>query len=234
MKLQKCECGNEFEMPEMPKAESELAKRLKRVLVDGAVCDDCEERRWPKTKSEPQKWSLICPAGYRNTDAARLNQPMLAKVKGWKFGSKGLGLLGPSAGGKSRMMYCLLKREHDAGRSIVACTGTEFALKMADIDRRVEFLHDCTEAKILFLDDIDKAKFTERVESDLMHVIESRTSRLKPIMFAVNASGSDLEAMLSENRGEPIVRRLREFCGILIVGTSARAIAQPKTTTSTH
>ena len=74
-----CECGNQFEMPELPKAESELAKVFERMAAH-AVCDDCEERRWPKTKSEPQKWSLICPPLYRDTDRSRLDQASLDRV----------------------------------------------------------------------------------------------------------------------------------------------------------
>ena len=200
----------------MPMAESELAKSFER-MAEHAVCDDCEEHRTPSSKPEPKKWSLICPASYRDTDPNRLNQDALRQASEWKYGAEGIGMIGPSAVGKTRILYHVLKRHHDTGRSVVACTGTEFALKVADIDRRVEFLHDCTEAGILFLDDFDKAKFTERVEADLMHVVETRTSRKKPIFFAINADGSDLEAMLSENRGGPIVRRLREFCSVLVV-----------------
>jgi DNA replication protein DnaC len=70
-------------------------------------------------------------------------------------------------------------------------------------------------AEILFIDDIGKEKYTERVESEFYDLIETRTAHLRPILWTANTSGAGLEAMMSPDRGAPILRRLREFTEII-------------------
>ena len=65
---------------------------------------------------------------------------------------------------------------------------------------------------VLYLDDLDKAKFTERIEAEIYHVINSRTENGKPILATVNTQGDALADLMSDNRGWPIVRRLRDYC----------------------
>ena len=71
--------------------------------------------------------------------------------------------------------------------------------------------------EILFLDDIGKEKYTERVESEFYDLIETRTSNLRPTLWTTNASASQLSAMMSADRGEPVLRRLKEFTEIVTV-----------------
>jgi len=59
------------------------------------------------------------------------------------------------------------------------------------------------------IDDIGNARYTDRVEKDLFHVLESRRRFLRPVFVSVNGKGSDLEASLSEHTARPIVNRLR-------------------------
>ena len=122
-------------------------------------------------------------------------------------------------------IFQILKREHYKGKSIHYTTGTGFAHRLADLSKAKIEIDDCINADILFLDDLDKAKFTERVESSLMHVIEERNKRLKPIIFAVNASGKQLSDMFTENRSEPILRRLREFCEVHVFSNELKVVA---------
>ena len=70
-------------------------------------------------------------------------------------------------------------------------------------------------AEILFIDDIGKEKYTERVESEFYDLIETRTAHMRPIIWTANANGVGLAAMMSPDRGEPILRRLREFTEII-------------------
>ena len=76
-------------------------------------------------------------------------------------------------------------------------------------------LYRARRRKILFLDDLGKAKFTERVEMEFYDLIEFRAANKLPILFTANMSGKQLTEALGEDRGEPIMRRLREFCDII-------------------
>jgi DNA replication protein DnaC len=76
---------------------------------------------------------------------------------------------------------------------------------------------ECHSAKVLFIDDIGKEKYTERVESEFYDLVEHRTSHLSPILWTANATGQELEQMMGEDRGVPVVRRLREFTEIISV-----------------
>jgi len=83
-----------------------------------------------------------------------------------------------------------------------------------DARRQLETLR---RAEVLFIDDLGKEKFTERVESELYDLVETRTAHLRPILWTSNATATRLKEMLSADRGEPIIRRLKEFCTIVPV-----------------
>src|SRR5204862_2180250 len=66
-------------------------------------------------------------------------------------------------------------------------------------------------AEVLFIDDLGKEKFTHRTETELYHLIDTRISFLRPILWTSNARGADLRDLMSENKGQAITRRLAEF-----------------------
>ena len=61
------------------------------------------------------------------------------------------------------------------------------------------------------LDDLGKAKLTERAEAELFGLVEHRIANLKPLIVTTNFVGDKLSDKLSEDRATPLVRRLREF-----------------------
>jgi DNA replication protein DnaC len=69
--------------------------------------------------------------------------------------------------------------------------------------------------QILLIDDIGKGKMTDRAEMELFDLLETRTSHKLPTIWTANAKGDDLLRMMSEDRGEPIIRRLSEFSEIV-------------------
>jgi DNA replication protein DnaC len=68
---------------------------------------------------------------------------------------------------------------------------------------------------VLLLDDLGKAKMTERSELELFDLLEHRSSHALPIFWTANAEKGALKQMLSPDRGEPILRRLSEFTKII-------------------
>jgi DNA replication protein DnaC len=67
----------------------------------------------------------------------------------------------------------------------------------------------------LLIDDLGKQKMTERAETELYDVLEHRTNNLKPTLVTTNATGQQLARMLSEDRRQPIIRRIKDFSTIV-------------------
>jgi DNA replication protein DnaC len=78
-------------------------------------------------------------------------------------------------------------------------------------NRAREVLKNAIRARVLFIDDLGKERFTDRSELELYNLIESRTSSLRPTLWTTNLRGADLRELMSENRGPTIIRRLAEF-----------------------
>jgi DNA replication protein DnaC len=196
-------------------------------------CDGCqkefEQNYWEtQTKCQPCRhgeiqevwWKSICPPLYQESDPARL--PRLPEVMKWTYGSRGLILMGKTGAGKTRCAWQLLKREHFANHRITAFDQVSFAHKCVSMFSAVEtsgwedWIEGVQKAPIVFFDDLGKFRFSERVEMELSNIIEFRTSHLLPIIVTTNDDGDSLKARMSENRGEPVVRRLREFCDSIV------------------
>lgn len=200
------------------------------------ICEKCTpiaEARWQAEKDEAdalaknqaraERWNEMCPPLYSLTDRSKLPKRALAAIDAWTFGPRGMAFAGKSGAGKTRSMLLLLQRIlMETGKSVAYVPSSEFSHrvsrlasdKMSELDA---YLGELCKVKVLLLDDIGKGRLTDRVESELYHVIEQRTAHLLPILFTANATGNDLKTMMSADRGEPIIRRLREFCDIVVI-----------------
>jgi hypothetical protein len=56
---------------------------------------------------------------------------------------------------------------------------------------------------------------TERAELELFDLLENRTQNLLPTIVTSNSSGNQIVAMLSEDRGSAIMRRIKDFSTIV-------------------
>lgn len=169
-----------------------------------------------KRKEREQEWTRICPPLYLDSDMQRLPTKPTAKVLCWKLNSKGLIVHGPTGRGKTRACFLLLRRLFLTDMVTVEIFhANRFAHECA-----VNFGNQCGEdwikrlskVPVLFLDDVGKFKLTERVESELFGLVELRAANLKPIIATTNFVGDTLQQKLTEDRGGPLVRRLKEFC----------------------
>ena len=66
------------------------------------------------------------------------------------------------------------------------------------------------------MDDIFKVKLTDSFENAIFTIIDQRINNLRPIIATTNDVGSTLAGRMSQDRGEPIVRRLREACKAIV------------------
>lgn len=198
-------------------------------------CDRCgeiaeakrvEEEEKARVADLTEKWRDICPPLYRETDLEKLkltltlSQEILSQILNWQPNPKGIGLSGETGVGKTRLMFLLLDKLHFEGKRVMASSGKQFERychRMFDDHGGRDARQKIEEMKyvpVLFVDDIGKEKYTERVGSEFYDLIEYRTSHLKPILWTANSTGEQLEDMLGVDRGAPIVRRLREFCTV--------------------
>lgn len=188
----------------------------------GACCDDCcrksstDQSRHKRSDLLNQHWVRMCPQVYADTVFDRLPSPDHSqKAMEWPFGEQpngyGLMLWGWPSTGKTRTMWLILKREHFAGKSVVAFGPGEWAYEAERRNyRRAGWISRLNACDILAFDDVDKFRLTHEQEQALFSIVETRTSKKRPIFFTGNVNGEVLT--LNFRLGEPLVRRIREFC----------------------
>ena len=134
----------------------------------------------------------------------------------WEYGPRGLLLYGPTGAGKSRIAWEVCKREILDGRAFRCLTALSLSrypsLLMAGDDAAGKFADELCRVKLLLLDDVFKAKATERVEELIFNVVDERMEWELPVIVTINDSGSTLETRLSADRGPALLRRMRESC----------------------
>ncbi|MCK4625054.1 MAG: ATP-binding protein [Phycisphaerae bacterium] len=174
-------------------------------------------------EKQARQWDKLCPPLYQVTDVARLPQKQYAEIMEWGYDSCGLMLIGATGKGKTRCLYELLRRLFlDDGFEVIVFNCVDFGhecvrqFMSSDPDGVTDWLTRLATVDILVLDDLGKAKFTERVESELYGLIEARTANMLPILATSNFTGDAFAAKLTEDRGMAMIRRLREFCKVVI------------------
>jgi len=186
------------------------------------------------------------PPLYRHSDTGRLNQKMLAACAAWKVSPVGLGLVGKTGIGKTRCVFHRLEqlirnveieqsepvgdkveRGHVSSffkipriEAVNDAVLAKLVLAALDFDDRTgasRRLKDFHCADVLFLDDVGQSKISERTGAEIYELVEYRTSNLKPIVFTSNFRGRQLaEKFTDTTRGDAVVRRLAEFCRIIV------------------
>lgn len=219
-------------------ANCKAAFSYKPMMLNGkemcrpVICDPCgakAKEREDREREEAQQakiksaWEAICPPLYRDTDPTRLPPPFVQVIIGWRYGPRGIGLVGAAGKGKTRAAFRILMRQHYGGRRCYAVSSTRLAMHAADqfaddpeAKRRARHaLAMIRRCEILLLDDLGKARMTERTEMELFDILEHRTSHGLPTIWTANAGARELSDMLSLDRGDPILRRISEFSDIV-------------------
>jgi DNA replication protein DnaC len=208
--------------------EADVIEIAGRRIEFTVVCDECEAKllRLDERQENEEKMARLkkefndlCPPLYQDTDLTRIYSGFARAATHWPYGAKGVTLIGPAGEGKTRAAWMLLKRIHMTGKKVYGLTGTQLGKFAADQwhsraeEKRnaEEAIDRCRQCSLLLIDDLGKQKFTERAELELYDILEYRTSHLKPTVVTANSDGKELLNMLSEDRGEPILRRIQEF-----------------------
>jgi DNA replication protein DnaC len=217
VKKQCQECGKEF--------EAVMITLIGREYCFEKYCPACkpireqQERDMAAIRQEQartEEFNRACPPLYRETDPRKLpcNPDITKLVLGWTYGAKGLVLHGATGRGKTRLAYLLVKRLVLEGRTVSAFDPLSFAHRVGETFGEYQgerFIREQQKVDVLMLDDLGKAKLTERAEAELFGLVEHRIAHFKPLIVTTNFVGDKLSDKLSEDRATPLVRRLREF-----------------------
>lgn len=193
------------------------------------VCDGChterEKMERPELNLERRKmaWDRLVGGYFSIFDPNRIPVPMqphFEEVLKWRpYGPRGTGFAGKSRTGKSRVITELGRRLYVSGVDVFPTSGVEFQEKVVgQVNNREvfeEYLLRCKNCKVLLLDDGDKLKMTEAVEASYYSMLEHRRRFERPVLVTVNLSAAQMSTAASDNRGEPIVNRLRDLCEII-------------------
>lgn len=194
------------------------------------VADEKDRIAQREQASRQAKWNQICPPIYRETDFYNrgLNQELCAAAAEWNpEGNKGLGFMGPSRIGKTRLLFFALERAFKAGRSVAAISHIDFCelvlaaasgpddLRRYQAEQTMDRLRRCD---VLLLDDVGKAPTSPQRDAMLYSLLERRSTYQLPILWCSNGHGQWLTDRFGADRGTPIVSRLAEFSHVVKVG----------------
>lgn len=219
----KCaDCGSDFVRQPGPLAKYiircpaclEANNKKLNAESDARLIADAAENR-------EKQWAAICPALFQDTVIEKLPcQAAFQEMTQWKYGATGLVLHGPSGMGKSRCAWLLMEREYKSGRNfkvLDSMAGLKYAAKFAEGSDKVEsWIEGFIKADLLFMDDIFKNKLTDSFEGAIFTLIDQRIQQMRPTITTSNDTGKTLAARMTEDRAEPLIRRMREHSQTII------------------
>lgn len=209
------DCGTLFTTP--------VASICGRTLF-ASQCDDCAaleetQRLIRPSRDLAREWLGKVGSYYADFEMTQLpydSQPIAEIVLAWTVGAKGIGLVGPTGTGKSRILHELGQRLYAAGVDVHPTSGIEFGQKVGrkadDMGIWHAYLDRCERCVVLLLDDADKMNLTAATEAEYYGLLEMRRKWLRPILATLNLTGVELAGTASANRGAPIITRLRDLC----------------------
>jgi hypothetical protein len=231
---QRCEgCGKTFETKAIMIGGRPLCPQF---------CPPCVEERRASGDREKRvereiQWEAICPEDYQATDLARIREhwkgivardsvtkdPVALDAILGADEKHGLILAGESGLCKTRIMFLICRKLHFAGWRVAYINGATFADRYASqfgkAGEAEKFINAFITAPVLFYDDLGKEpliggtkKMSDRSEEALYRIVEERKAHRRKLFATCNLSGKQMLERLSEDRGMPIVRRLREMC----------------------
>ena len=206
------------------------------------VCHECSERIEARKAAEAEErrilaeqrrqqareadWLEFCPKEFRltseggKTELAKLElrQPKLKDLLLWK-GPRGLIIRGPTGSCKTRSVWRLIRVLYLLGKEVKFFTAAQFDRECRDaggdftLTKWFKALVNCD---VLVLDDLGKQAWTPATEATWFDVTDQRTREDKPIIVTTNDTGETLSQRMAPERAEPTIRRLRDYCDVLI------------------
>jgi hypothetical protein len=205
------------------------ARKLMQPLLKLAAHSECTEYRKRRDAARlegerqtelVENWRRICPDEFKKALDWKLCTPFRTQhdqIMGWNFGDRGLIAYGRTGRCKSRFVFKLLEREYFAGRRVAFFRHSDFRETVSRLSYEsaaglFKYIQPFRLADILLIDDLGKARITEASEEAIEGLIDERTRNGRPILITTNEGEESLGARLSQDRGEPMLRRILDFC----------------------
>ncbi len=192
-------------------------------------------------------WYREVPSLYRSTALSKLpdRASLRAIVRWWRSQNhsapRWLFCYGTTGIGKTRSLFLLMKaivREMEPDELPVIIQGGEFRNEVVartrprdkgepspgSIEKYMGRLCDC---EVLWLDEVDKLKFSERVEDEFFRLVDYRHKHRKLTIFAGPLSPAQFKTKMSPDDGPQIIRRIVQSSAIVRFGSNAKPVLRP-------
>jgi len=196
---------------------------------------EAEADRKARIDEREAHWQRVCPLEFRTTeeggrtDLARLlrEQGHAAEIIAHPLDGQGLVARGDSGTGKTRAVWRLLRRYHDAGRYIRAMTSGEFDRQARDAGGKftlTEWVKKLVDADVLFVDDLGKAPWTPATVGLFFDVLDERYKAGRVMVMTSNLSGPKLvhQLRIGKDIADPMLRRIRETCRVVVTSQAGK------------
>jgi len=184
--------------------------------------------REARLKTAIDRWHAYCPPKLKTTDWQHDDLvPYAAQhrvVLAWKGGERGILAAGPTARGKTRAMWALMKRLSEEGRECRFFTAASFfAALQSQVSYGRETAFDwllyLAKIPILFIDDLGQeavqANKMEWAQGWLLQLCDMRVGLGLPLFVTTNISARDMTEPTQQIRADPLIRRLLDLCDVV-------------------
>jgi DNA replication protein DnaC len=125
-------------------------------------------------------------------------------------------------------MWQLLRLLLDERRVVVALDAVTYRSGLANAAREGEteaYVRRLTHADLLYWDDFGQTHLSGAASEMLLHVVEQRTSRERPLLITSQYSGGALESQFQRpEMGAAVRRRINEFCRVIVTDSRSTLI----------
>ena len=168
------------------------------------------------------RWADITPDEFQEKiDPFRINSGIVGALE--LSGKEGVGLIGHTDAGKTRVGYRLLKKAAAAGLTPYAVTCSRFrqaASGRHDPDGvNAEILKAARFCQCLLLDDVGKGARTETADEALFDLLDERRAQKRVTIWTSNGNGRWIAGRFGPDKGAPIAVRLANLAGCSGKGT---------------
>lgn len=224
-----------FDLPEEPATCPGCSQPCTAVRFGKApryMCDPCADaettaRRAASRRSECLSiWRETVPSEFQSRIERHLLNPALIPALD-ADGMAGVGMIGASHSGKTRVACYLLLKAARAGCPCYVITASEYRQSAADrylrdpdaAGRALERLRNARNAAFLLLDDVGKGARGETGDEAIYELLTHRRDRGMVTHWTANGNGKWIAQRYGEDRGPAIAVRLANLAGCTGRGT---------------
>lgn len=218
--------------PVMLFGKEAFVPRYHPEVVEAMQRDEEHQKQLKEQERREAYFAASCPPMFLETDEKLLPSYQWQSVKQWSpSDGRGLLLIGPTGRGKTRCAWQRLRLLHLAhGMKFEFLTEINFTMQAIEqlLDGRIlNWLKNLYSMPLLVIDDIGKAKHTDRTREALFDVVDTRMAYQRPIIFTTQLTGDELQSklvkgeegndrMVVEETAQALLRRMRESSTVVM------------------